>query len=91
MSPDRIDIAEALSKLTPAERAEAEDLLVEKVLRDAKAARRLRDPEAAEVAEAHAREIVKALADPLPPGAEEKVRAAVAAVARVILAEDGKP
>jgi len=81
----RAEVAAVLLDLTPQERAEVENLVVEKLLRDASERHRLRDPKAATVAETHAREIVAGLK--IPPEADGAIRAALAEVARVLLAE----
>ena len=84
MSTDRNEIADRLSKLSPQERADVEDLVLEMVFRDASERERARAPERHRQAEEHARDVVAALG-PIPPEAAEKVRAAWASVARDLL------
>ena len=84
MSTDRNEIADRLSKLSPHERGDVEDLVLEAVLRNANARNFARDPERHRLAEEHAREVVAALG-PIPPGAEAKIRSAWASVARDLL------
>ena len=84
MSTDRNVIADVLSRLSPHERGDLEDLVLEAVLRNANARNFARDPERHRQAEEHAREVVAALG-PIPPEAAEKVRAAWASVARDLL------
>ena len=84
MSADRNVIADVLSRLSPHERADVEDLVLEMVFRDASERERARDPERHRQAEEHARDVVAALG-PIPPEAAEKVRAAWATVARDLL------
>ena len=84
MSTDRNVIADVLSRLSPQERGDVEDLVLEAVLRNANARNFARDPERHRLAEEHAREVVAALG-PIPPEAAEKVRAAWATAARALL------
>ena len=84
MSTDRNVIADVLSRLSPQERGDVEDLVLEAVLRNANARNFARDPERHRLAEEHARDVVAALG-PIPPEAAEKVRAAWASVARDLL------
>ena len=86
MFSDAQKIRETLDALSPQERADVESLVLEKVIRDANARDEARDPERYRLAEEHARIVAAALlANPLPPGAEEKIRTAWTAVARDLL------
>lgn len=84
MSTDRNEIADRLSKLSPQERADVEDLVLEAVLRNANARNFARDPERHRQAEEHARVVVAAIGS-VPPEAEAKIRSAWASVARDLL------
>ncbi len=90
MCVDRQKIAETLANLTPQERAEVEDLVASKVLREASAREEARDPEGYRQRREHAEAVASAIG-PLPPGAEEAVREALAKVVRAILAERRTP
>jgi hypothetical protein len=85
MSTDRNEITEALSKLSPKERRAAEDLVLEKILRDANARDEARDPEGYRIVREHA-ETVAAAIGPLSREGEAALRAAMADVARAMLA-----
>lgn len=86
MSTDRIDILDALAKLSPAERLRLEDMVVQAILRDDDARREAADPvgyrEATEAAEAFARTLGDG---PLSPEAREGLRRACAEMAREVL------
>lgn len=84
MFTDRNEIADRLSKLSPQERADVEDLVLEAVLRNANARNFARDPERHRQAEEHAREVVEALG-PVPPEAEDALRTAWTAIARDLI------
>ena len=84
MSANRNVIADVLSRLSPHERADVEDLVLEAVLRNANARNFARDPERHRLAEEHAREVVEALG-PVPPEAEDALRTAWTAIARDLL------
>lgn len=89
MSADRIDIAAALSKLPPQERRVVEDLVLEKVLREASAQEQASNPAAYRLKREHVDAIVEAIGA-VPSEAEEAVRVAWREAARHILAgEEG--
>lgn len=81
-------IREALPLLAPEQRLDVEDLVTAKILRDANARDEARDPEGARLVREHAEAVVAALPNPLPPGASEAVREALATVVRAILTEE---